>query len=135
MTARRVKSRVAAMTADDVKLWLKLVSRARAVAVNPQASAVGFVQAAEKAGKAVAPEGFRDAGSPFIALVRLGKRFLLLTLIERGDTAGDIATWSDAIADTLVLNATDQSDREAAAYLARRQSPPSNVTRLPYRED
>ncbi len=98
---RATKKAPAAPSEAHVALWRKLVTKARPLAVDPLSDALGFVQAAEKASKAVAPLGHRDAASPFILLVRLGRRFLQLTGVQRLEEARAIAAWADAITETL----------------------------------
>lgn len=84
-----------------VRHWRKLSAKARAVAEAPLSDAVGFVQAAEKAGGCVAPLGHRGEDSAFMKLVRLGKRFLLLSGVQRQEEAEQIGLWADAIDQTL----------------------------------
>ena len=84
-----------------LKHWRKLAAKARAVAADPLLDAVGFVQAAEKAGGAVAPVGHRHEDSPFMKLVRLGKRFLQLTGVQRQAEAANVQAWATEIAETL----------------------------------
>lgn len=97
---RKVKA-PAVPSEAHLKQWRKLVAKAQAVAEAPLSDAVGFVQAAEKAGGAVAPVGHRGEGSPFMKLVRLGKRFLLLNGVQRQEEAEQIGEWAAFIAETL----------------------------------
>ena len=98
--ARKVKAPTVP-SETHVKQWRKLVAKARAVADAPLSDAVGFVQAAEKAGSCVAPVGHRSESSPFMKLVRLGKRFLLLTGVQRQEEAEQIGEWAEAISQAL----------------------------------
>ncbi|PZU62332.1 MAG: hypothetical protein DI552_00235 [Brevundimonas sp.] len=88
-------------TETDVARWRKLAAKAAVVAADPLGDALGFVQAAEKAGAAVAPVGHRGEDSPFMKLVRLGKRFLLLSGVQRQAEAGNVRDWAEVIVETL----------------------------------
>ncbi|ADK99405.1 hypothetical protein [Brevundimonas subvibrioides] len=84
-------------TADDVALFQTLAKRARTLAAQPSGDAIGLVQCAEKAAHAVPPQGHRQADSAFFSLVRLGKRFLLLTPAEREGAVADLIAWATTI--------------------------------------
>jgi hypothetical protein len=129
---RRLKSKAPnRMTADDVIIWRRLIQRARAVAAEPMGDAIGFVQTAEKAVKCCPPDGHRHVESPFVALTRLGMRFLLLTLVQRADAVPDILAWCDVMDAALVDTSTD-----ARPYDNRRPVKPhlTVVPRKPYAE-
>ena len=113
-------------TADDVKLFQTLAKRAKAVAAHPLGDAVGFVQCAEKAFAAVPPPGHRDPDSAFVKLVRLGKRFLLLTSIQRQEQVADLTAWAAAIDEALI-------DAPASPTAGALRSPPAY--RAPYAEN
>ena len=50
---------------------------------------------------AVAPVGHRGEDSPFMKLVRLGKRFLLLSGVQRQAEAANVRDWAEAVVETL----------------------------------
>lgn len=93
----------------DERAWRRLIVRARAAAKDATGNGKPFVIAAEKAGKAIAPVGHQqDADSPFIRLVRLGKRWLLLNVTERLAEAATVRELAEACAEVLDLDAGGQ---------------------------
>ncbi len=98
---RRKAKAPAAPSPTDIARWRKLTDKAARVAADPLGDALGFVQAAEKAGAAVAPVGHRGEDSPFMKLVRLGKRFLLLSGVQRQAEAANVRDWAEAVVETL----------------------------------
>jgi len=67
----------------DVRVWRRLLKRAAPVGQDPMTDALSFAVAADKAAKAIAPVGYQDRASPFVALVRIGQGFLKLNAVER----------------------------------------------------
>lgn len=70
-------------SAADIRVWRRLLKRAAPIGADPMDNALSFVMAAEKANKAIAPVGHQDAGSAFVALVRVGMGFMKLNAVER----------------------------------------------------
>ena len=73
-----------------MRLLRRLLKRAEGAAKDPVKNAKAFAIAADKAGKAILPVGHQHADSVFTRLIRLGKRFLLLTFVQRGEEAANI---------------------------------------------
>lgn len=93
----------------DERLLRRLIVRAKAVAADAARDGKPFVIAAEKAGKAILPVGHQqNPDSPFVALIRLGKRWLLLNVTERLAAAGTVRELAEACGEALDVEAGGQ---------------------------
>ncbi|MDP3405064.1 MAG: hypothetical protein Q8S03_10270 [Brevundimonas sp.] len=73
-----------------IRLLRRLLKRAEGAAKDPVKNAKPFAIAADKAAKAILPVGHQHPGNDFSWLIRLGKRFLLLTFVQRMDETTNI---------------------------------------------
>lgn len=106
----------------DLRALRRLIRRAARVGADPLINARPFVIAAEKAGGAILPPAYRGGDSCFVALIRLGKRFLLINAVDRIGYGPEILT--------LVAACSEALDADPTAGVAG-----SGQARLPYCED
>lgn len=79
----------------DIRLLQRLTKRARAAARDPEGKALPLVVAAEKAGDAILPLGFRGEAQCFVTLIRLGKGFLKQGHADRGVAGPSLIALAD----------------------------------------
>lgn len=104
------------LTADEVGAWRRFVRTAERCARDPLSKAATFARAAQRAGKMLLPPEQQTETSDLVALIRLGKRFLCLTGVERQQQAGEVARLAQASAE-IVERAQDRA--ETATRLGR----------------
>ena len=92
MTHRhRFRRGVAPRPSDkDLRLLGRLLKRAEKACRPDGAGVLSFVDAAERAGKAVLPVGHTGPDSVFVQLIRLGKGFGALSAEERAGREAEI---------------------------------------------
>lgn len=90
------------MSDRDERLLRRLIVRAQALVPDAIRNGEPFSAAADRAGQAVLPLGHRkDPESPFVALIRLGKRWLLIPVAERPGHAATLRDLSERCAEVL----------------------------------
>lgn len=86
----------------DERLLRRLIVRAQALVPDAIRNGEPFSAAADRAGDAVLPPGHRsNPDSPFVALIRLGKRWLLIPVAERPGQAAMLKDLAEQCAEVL----------------------------------
>lgn len=100
----------------DIRAWRRLIKRALAVGVDPGKPGKPFSISADKAAKAILPVGHQGPDGVFTRLVRIGKRWLVITGTERQALGAEVRELA----------------RDCAEIL---DGAPGELRRLPYAED